>query len=443
MDSSTVIYKRLFEVQILHDYYLTDAKGVSFFSINKTDQESILSIKIEKGTYNIKDLFNIEPVGETKKILNNYKLVFAKTSLGFIVGIEVKVELILNEVLYKPSLVIDKSLKLAFKIQSQIPFFRSVTNISFGSFKPAIYYFTNKDKEVFNETDVVPNYESLSLANKAMTHQNGLAYEMGAYVDFAGTIKEAKIFTDGNVAADWQDVSDKRFVTDADKLLLPAVFSYAFKPTQNITDVVIELEDKDGQLVKTISKSSTSVISTVLLDFYKVDANDQDSAIIPSGLYTLKMILNGGAAITYPIYLNDELYSKDNFGVIEITFGEEDSPFSLLDAQGFLKTRINAANEKIPHPIFEIRLKNRSTYWRYNVSGDFSAAEVAATTSFLTHTDTKLISDIPKSLTNALVPFINGSTLMLPHPKSSDIKIENDRIFSEIYISQSNRLLNS
>ncbi len=443
MDSSTVIYKRLFEVQILHDYYLTDAKGGSFFSVNKSDQEALLSIKTEKGTYDIKDLFKIEPVSKTKKILNDYKLVFAKTSLGFIVGVEVKVELVLNEVLYKPSLVIDKSLKLAFKIQSQVPFFRSVTNISFGSFKPAIYYFTNKGKEVFNETDVVPVYESLSLANKPMTHQNGLLYEMGALVDFSGTLKEAEIFTDGNVPADWKDVKDKRCVTDADKLLLPAVFSYVFKPSQNITDAVFILEDKDSLEVKTITQSSTSVMTKMTLDFNKVDTNDPNSAVIPSGFYTLKMNLNGGATIAYPIHLNDELYSKDNFGVIEITFDEENSPFSLLDAQGFLKTRINAANEKITHPVFEIRLKNRSTYWRYHVNGNFSPAEVAATASFLTHTNTKLISNTPKSLTNALVPFINGSTLMLPHPKSSDIRIENDRIFSEIYISQSNRLLNS
>ena len=439
---SSIIFKKLFEVQIFHDYFLTTVDGISFFDKSQAEKAELLTKKLDRNIYNINDLFTIEPVGLTKLRLREYKLIMSKTALGFIVGIEVDVVSQAGEILYKPRLELKNEVNLSFAITSKIPFFNSITNINLSSSLPSIHYFTNKGKEEFNET-VGPPYTSLPISNKAGEHQNGLNYEMGALVDFGGTIKEALQYTDGNTPAHWVDIDDKRFVNNSDKILLPSNFNYSLKKDQNITQVDFILEDESNTVIKSISKSSAGALENVFLNFTKVDETDENSDAIPAGKYQLKIKENGGPEVIYQVYLNNDIYDKNIQGVIDIRLDELNSPFSLFDAGGFLKTKIDAANQKVSHPIFEIRFKNRRTYWRYNKEGDFSAAEVAATATHLNHQSEKLISKKPKALTETLVPFINGTSLMLPHPRMPSIKVENGNIFSEIFINQSNRLLNN
>ncbi|GAA4272681.1 hypothetical protein U6A24_08000 [Aquimarina gracilis] len=447
---STIIFKRLFEVVILHDYFLTTVKfepspvkSISFFDRNKTEKDELISKKLSSNIYDIKDLFSIEPVGDTKKRMSEYKLLIAKTSLGFIVGTEIKVENKAGDTLYKPRIALKNDLNFTFSIKPQASFFKSVTNIGLRPTLPSIYYFTNKDKEEFDEG----SYKSLPISNKVNTPQNGITYEMGALIDFGGTVREAIQYTDGTNPDHWIDVDDKRFVSNADRILLPHNFNFLVNES-NVEQIEFVLFDKDDNEIKTINETSSEGIENVFLNLTRVDENDQDSDIIPDGIYTLKISANEEPAVAYTVYLNDEVYDKNSFAVVDIRLDELDSPFSLLDNEGYLKTRITAGDDKISHPIFEIRLKNRKTYWRYNKDGGFSNDDADNTSPFLKPDPDlaleKLISEDPKGLTETLVPFIKGSSnKFLPHPRMPAIKVEKDRIFSEIFISQSNRLLNN
>lgn len=439
---SSILFKRLFEVQVLHDYYLTATDGTSFYEKNKSEKHDTLVKKLSGNVYDVRDLFVVQPTASTNRKLGEYKLKMAMTAMGFIVGAEVTVEKQAGETVYKPIRVFGEDLVLSFSIRPSISFFGSMTNLSLRPPLPARYYFTNKDKDEFDE-GMIPNYTSLPLSKIPFSHQAGMLHEMGAIVDFAGTIREAIQETDGTNASHWETISDKRVVTNADLVLLPHKFSVPIKKEAAITQANFVLEDTAAAVIKTIARSGATVLEDVLLDFTRVDDTDVTSDVIPDGHYTLKVKLGGGPEIAYPVYLNDPLYNKDYLGAIEIRADELNSPFSLLDAGGFLKTRINALNEKIPHPVFEVRFKNRKTYWRYNQENDFSAAEVAATAAHLQHQPPKLVSIKPKPLTATLVPFVNGVSLMLPHPKVPSVKVQGDKIFSEIYINQSNRLLNS
>ncbi len=440
--ASTTIFKRLFEVQVLHDYYLTTADGVSFFDQNEADKNDLLSKKMVNRLYDVRDLFEIEADYATKENFSKYKLVLANTVFGFMVGTEVSVENKSGEILYKPRFKFDDNPNFTFSIKPRAPFLKSITNIGLRPVVPSIHYFTNKDKDEFDE-DTVPSYKSLPISNKVSTHQDNKSYEMGALADFAGTIKEALQYTTGNDPGHWEEIADKRFVSDADNILLPHRFTYKIAKSQNITQIEIVLLDKDSNEVKTINKAATEALENIDLDLSKVDENDENSALIPSDFYTLKVIANAEPEVFYSIYLNDEMYNKDHLAVVDIRMDEQDSPFSLLDTEGYLKTRISATDEKITHPVFEIRFKNRRTYWRYNKEGDFSPAEIAATAEHLAHDPEKLTSIKPKALTETLVPFKNGTSLVLPYPSRPSIKIEKERIFSEIFINPSNRLLNS
>lgn len=439
---SSILFKRLFEVQLLHDYFLTAADGKSFFDQKKADKAEIIEKKLKHNLYNIKKVFEITPTTESLRKMSEYKLMWSQTALGFLVGTQVKAEKNAGATLYKPCIAFSDDLVLDFSVRPLLPFFDAMTNISLRPPLPFKYYFTNKGKEEFNE-NMVPNYSSLPISNKVRPHQNGMKYEMGALLDDGGTIKEALQKTDGNTAAHLIAVDDKRYVTDADRILLPHDFTIPLSIDDGITVFNAILEDETATEIKSISKSSPTALASIYLKFRVLDDSDPESDEIPDGFYTLKITAGGGPEVAYPVYLNNNLYNTEGIGVIEIRADEPDSPFSLLDAAGFLKTRISAADEKIPHPIFKIRLDNRKTYWRYVKKGDFTPAEVAATTEHLVHQPEKLISKKPKGLTDTLVPFINGTTKILPHPKVPALRIEGDKIFSEIHINQSNRLLNS
>ena len=112
---SDLLYKRLFEVNLLHDYYLVSADGSSFFEKSKATKEALLKSKLNHRMYNVTDFFEIEPSETTKKSLSEFKLIYRKTALGFVLGIQVKEELTLGATLYKPRFKFPETLTLLFQ----------------------------------------------------------------------------------------------------------------------------------------------------------------------------------------------------------------------------------------------------------------------------------------------------------------------------------------
>lgn len=446
---SDYLFKRLFEVKLLHDYYLISSDGGSYFEKSKEVKEEVIESKIKHRMYNVEDFLEIEPTEVTKKWLRDFKFIYRKTALGFLLGIQVKEEIKLGAKVYKPRFKMPNSLNLTFEIKILEAQFLSMTNINMRPFFPAIYYFTNKGKQVFNETGPGPNYKTLPISVVAGKYQNGMHYEMGNLVKWGTGLREALEFTNVN-SSDlnfWGKLKDKRFVTNADRILLPTTFNYPIKVEQNITQLKVVLEDLDANEIKLIAKSNGEPLRNVPLNFAMVDETIENPVPIPSGFYRLKVQENGGPIITYSVYLNDNLYNKNKLGIIDIRLDELDSPFSLLDADGYLKTRIENTGEFKPHLVYELRFKNRKTYWRYNKEANFEASDVTIDlnpyVAFEPNTK-KIISKKPKGLTRSLVPFKSGTNeKILPYPKIPALKVEGKRMYSEIYINKSNKLIHS
>ena len=436
------VFKKIFEVQFLLDYLLRSIDDTSFFELNQLEKTALLNTKISHGIYELSTFLNIQPLEDTETTLESNKLLFFKSATGFFIGGEVAPETVAAEQVYKPISEFAPDLTLAFSLTPKVDHFRAMNNLRLETELPAIYYFSNKGKSVFDEA-VIPPYKSLPVCEPPLAHQNGFNYEMGSIAEFGGVIKQALQYTDGNDLTLWEDITDRRGITDADKVLLPHIFQYNLPRQEAVTDFKLDLVDSGNNTVKSITKTSAEPLERVNVNFLKLDENDPDSPFIPSDFYTLKIQKNGGPELNKRIYLNDKLYNKDYFGVVEVRLDEIDSPFSLLDANGFIKTRIDAGNQQLFHPVFEVRFQNRKTYWRYNKEGDFTNDEKNATATHLVHQPGQLTSIKPKGLTQTLVPFFNGISLVLPPPKVSAIKVEKPKIFSEIFINQSNRLLSS
>ena len=121
------IYKKLLEVKILHDYYLTKAYNlastISFFNRTSPVQKAIIEKAIALNQYKIGQYFEISPIDETEKIFQQYKIRWIPTALGFFLGIEVKeknTDLGANAALttYQPFFKLPNTLHVQFIINS-------------------------------------------------------------------------------------------------------------------------------------------------------------------------------------------------------------------------------------------------------------------------------------------------------------------------------------
>ncbi len=107
-----IVFKRLAEVQILHDYFLTMADGTSFFEKNKSEKEKFLDQRINQGLYSAGSIFKIAPI--TAERLRDNKILFAETASGFILGVEVDEVIDAGELRFKPVHDISKKLESIF-----------------------------------------------------------------------------------------------------------------------------------------------------------------------------------------------------------------------------------------------------------------------------------------------------------------------------------------
>jgi hypothetical protein len=79
----SVRYKPLFEVQVLHNYFLN--KGTQLFAaMNQADKQKQLAL------YNLLQFMRVEPARETMTKLNGYGLVFKTDAIGFRVWCKVE-----------------------------------------------------------------------------------------------------------------------------------------------------------------------------------------------------------------------------------------------------------------------------------------------------------------------------------------------------------------
>ena len=74
-----ITYRRLFEVDILHEYFLNQ-DGTPFSELPAAEQAKLLK------KYDIRETINITPLARTAKLLTNYGLVFRTSKRGSVSG---------------------------------------------------------------------------------------------------------------------------------------------------------------------------------------------------------------------------------------------------------------------------------------------------------------------------------------------------------------------
>jgi hypothetical protein len=117
--SFAITYGLLFEVTLLHNYFLNSGKD-TYASMSDSDKEKMLQ-KFDSDSF-----ATIKPTVETNTRLRNYKMVFKPTKTGFRVYIKVK-EADEND----PYIAVPADLKLDFILATSDYQFENYTNLEF------------------------------------------------------------------------------------------------------------------------------------------------------------------------------------------------------------------------------------------------------------------------------------------------------------------------
>ena len=145
-------YKQLFEIELLHDYFLNDGTTV-FSTLSDADKKKRLKL------INISEFINVLPSQETIEKMAGHKMVFKKHKSGLSAYCKLA-----NASLSAPFIPLPSDLELTFIMKIADSFFENYTQLTTGS--PNIFFFGNTKP---NTEDASFEYIAKSTENKQVT----------------------------------------------------------------------------------------------------------------------------------------------------------------------------------------------------------------------------------------------------------------------------------
>ncbi len=421
------IFKRIFEVRILHDYYLL-SENKSFFDQPPDQQRKIIEKRIQHNLLDLRKDLKIYPTAATKSLMERHKMGYFQTPLGFVATIEVVSKFKDGAVRYKPRFNLPLNSIFHYNVEVSNPYFNNLTEGRLRSRFDSIYYFTN---QVIGQSPGI-------LASPIADWNPDLTYEMGDLAIINGQLKQAVRRCQDNTASNWHPRSGQGLVHAGDRCLLPTQSAYRFPPSLTDQNATAKLINLDGQTFKVSQGAIESNLRSLNLDFRK----DSDGNEIKNGKYNLQIQGDHGYIDEKEVIIDDQLYNPYLYGIIGISDDTENLDNMILDQDGFLSRP--SPNET--HPIFEIRLRSRSTYWRYVMSEDIAGAPDHLIFEPIDQQKI-LISEKPRSLSSVPTSFPAQppalAEKMYPNPETHPLKEQTDgRIFSDLNINTIQKLTN-
>ncbi|MBN8674264.1 MAG: hypothetical protein J0L56_09025 [Chitinophagales bacterium] len=349
--SNNLVYRTLFEVKILHHYFLN--KGTLLFDLMDINKEKKEVLK----KYDIRNFLHIEPTEACKRILKQYRCIFKLTPTGFLIGLRAEKT---APDKYKPVFKPEDTSRFSFLVYftdtffinyTALPMQRQISDLT-GHISPVntIFYCQNL-------TGGSPKkYPYLSKI--AATFQNGQTASAGDIIaDNDNTATRLfiakKITNNAPPHADWTN----------DTLVNGQPLHYT-----GISDLVPVFTDllrfnsgkEQANITVTITNAAAEEMP-VKTEFIKdKKGNDPEKIVVlaaihllPEGLYTAKF---EDAAINYKkefrFFRTEQAASADM--IIDLFLKSDSALYDMTDNTGVLKD-----------PVYEIRFMNRMTVWQY------------------------------------------------------------------------------
>lgn len=433
------IYKTLFEIKLLHEFYLTDSKGESVFDFaNQSDRINFLQQKFELNRATVDDDLLYEIPDSVQQQFDNYRLRLLQTYSGFKVMLEVNSSQLGDGTLvFTPKIALPENLNILIALIKKNRLFENISNLRSKKDYSSAYYFTNEN---FIHTRTFPFLTAdIAAFDAAATYQQG---ELASF----GANDTRQFFNDGTLNP-WNVIKGNSFSNKADALLVSPSLTYNFDASENILKADFVLKDSAGTTVRTTSFKNNSALRSVHLNFNPslqdvplIQLPDQETTA--NSLYTLEVTLNDTITRTHTIlFWNADFQFKDFWAVINIKNQSAIPAFRLLDASGFLKTRKLPSGAWEPAPVFEIAIKSRLLFWRYKNDKLRKLTVSTDTTDFVDVLNNDLVVKQPRiiSYIPSLFKAADNTYHHLPNPEYYDaISSENKKVFVDIAVSESN-----
>lgn len=446
---SEIIFKRLFEVRILHGYYLdnwfADASGKKAvfqdYGANAADKTKNQHFILEN-KYNILQDISIEPTAETQRLIQQFRMRWRTTPTGFFVGLEVSRENAGAAAKFFPKIQLPPDIHWSFLLRSKNALLQSFTNHALRPTLPARYHFTN-----LVPAGEAKTFPSLSMHLPLFNSIDDRTWEMGELMRSGSAVKAAEQDTEsGN---DFIKVFDfnknwHHYAHSFDRKVLPKSFVYRFDPrfnpdTQPVLSAEFSLHTLDGTLVKTISQTYTAAAPAPVLlplDFQyqpiPPNATEEEKLKpipIGDGWYTFKVKINNAAFESRNVLLHTETGTGSQvFGLVDISSSATQPQFNLFHGDGSLNVQpVPDANPlRWQGPVFEVRLLGRFTYWQYQLAKPINPAPTDPDFLYSNNFQTVKTKE-PRRFVALRVPVkvnVPGTDIQLPTPEPASLQYD-------------------
>ena len=232
------LYKILFEIKVLHEYYLTNPDNGSVFQdARQADRLGWLVSRYTKDQPAVSgDLEFILQPGMTE-LFKNQRLVLIRTFSGFQVAVQV-IESVQSggTVSYAPLVPMDGRMNILILMRQQGGEFGHLTNGRLRRPIQSLYYFSN---EQLTTPKTAP-----ALSNPISPLTAGYTYEQGELVDLGSSIG---ICYYAGAARLTPPIAGNGFVNENDRLVVGSEFDYTFLASDNVSQATFTVKDKTGQ----------------------------------------------------------------------------------------------------------------------------------------------------------------------------------------------------
>jgi hypothetical protein len=432
-----IIYKILFEVKLLHEFYLTEKDGTTIFT--GADQPTRLEFLLDqysKGRESInKDLlFEFPP--PLLKEYEGYHLRLLPAYSGFKVAIQVNQKILAdNSLVYEPFTPLPDNLGIYILFSKRNNAIDSYTNTRISNPLPVLYFFSNDE--------VISDRVFPFLTSTISTQRSGYDYEQGELVSFGPNDIRGYYLND--MGDQWNSFSGTGFANENDRLMLPLKFYYSFPAAKNVTKAEFVLQNRAGDTINSIVVNSTDRMDKVLVDV----SSKKDLLTAPGAaaftdfIFSLEVNGNDGYFNTHPVFFNDKFYNRALWGMASIHPKASNTAFDLFSDDGYLMKRRNSARIWTEAPVFEIPVKSRFTYWRYINDKGKELKLVPDLTDYLFKEDKMLLSIRPRSIAQSFFLLQKEGSLdkkYFPNPVTYDIKRDaKERLCFDIRVPRSDQ----
>src|SRR5688572_28607555 len=160
-------YRKLFEVEIKHDYYLLPGPGEKYPS-----------------DYNVSVIAEIIPSPETAQVMKDHQMVLKTTATGF--SVYIHAELVGAPGVYASRVDLDPKMCLSFYWSLQNPYFSNFTNQRLQEKGRSLYYFSNQSA---SQQGTV-RYLNKAIVSFGTTYLGETKYQLGDLVIESGETYE-------------------------------------------------------------------------------------------------------------------------------------------------------------------------------------------------------------------------------------------------------------